>query len=209
MSAPLLTGTLHKGVRFRRWLPRQVSVSAGELAYSRQSSSLFKKSDAPEIISVHLHNSIVGEAPEMKRDAGGRHSEFVFKLAVEGDDKIHYFAASSRGEMDSWIAAIGQSGAKIETPDAERMVAGAARSCAFTRIWVNTDEGMLSEAERLLFAECKTPLQQSMVRVAAGVDMNTWSSVGGDGKPPLVLMHGWGASCAFWYRTVSSHIVFL
>ena len=202
MSAPVLTGTLQKGVKFRRWPAREVSVSPGVFTYSRDSSSLFSKSQAPEIISVPLHSSIVGEAPEMKRRASSKHSEFVFKLAVEGEDKIHYFAATSREEMGSWITAIGQCGAKIDTPNVEEMVQGSAKSCPFTRIWVNTDEGMLSEAERLLFADCKTRLQQSMVSVGAGVEINTWTNVDGDGKPPLVLMHGWGASCAFWYRTV-------
>lgn len=192
MSAPVLTGTLQKGVKFRRWPARDVSVSPGVFTYSRDSSSLFSKSQAPEIISVPLHSSIVGEAPEMKRRASSKHSEFVFKLAVEGEDKIHYFAATSREEMGSWIAAIGQCGAKIDTPNVEEMVQGSAKSCPFTRIWVNTDEGMLSEAERLLFADCKTRLQQSMVSVGAGVEINTWTNVDGDGKPPLVLMHGWG-----------------
>jgi pimeloyl-ACP methyl ester carboxylesterase len=47
-----------------------------------------------------------------------------------------------------------------------------------------------------------------MVSVEAGhlgrVDINTWTNVDSDGKPPLVLMHGWSASCASCYQTVDS-----
>jgi pimeloyl-ACP methyl ester carboxylesterase len=199
MSEPVLTGNLQKRSTFRSWTERQVSVTQGVLQYQSH-KGLLRKDVAVECVS--LQNSIVGEAPEMKRVASSKHSEFVFKLATQGADKIHYFAASSREEMNSWISAISQCGAHKEIPDVEEMVRGSAKSCPFTRIWVNTDDGMLSEAERLVFAECKTPMRQQMVAVGLGVEMNTWTTVDGDGKPPLVLMHGWGASSAFWYRTV-------
>ena len=61
---------------------------------------------------------------------------------------------------------------------------------------------MLSEAERLVFASCKTPMQQRMVTVGEGIQINTWTSLGGDSKPALVCMHGWTASCAFWHLAI-------
>lgn len=198
MSAPVLTGSLLKKSTFRQWPSRQLSVSRGILQYQR-AKGIFNKEDV--LVSISLINSMVGEAPEMKR-AGRSTPEFVFKLASEGTDKIHYFAAGSREEMSSWISAIGQCGATIEVPGTEEMVLGSAKTCPFTRIWVNTDDGMLREAERLVFAECKTKMQQMMIAVGPGMEMNTWTNIDGDGKPPLVLMHGWGASCVFWYRSV-------
>ena len=199
MSAPVLQGSLQKKSAFNQWPVRSVSVANGALQYSRK-KGLFHKSDV--LVSISLHNSIVGEAPEMKRVGSSSHSDFVFKLAAEATDKVHYFSAASREEMGSWISAISQCGAKIDIPDVEKLVEGSAESCPFTRIWVNTDDGMLKEAERLVFADCKTAMLQTMVSVGAGVDINTWTNVDGEGKPPLILMHGWGASCAFWYRTV-------
>lgn len=62
----------------------------------------------------------------------------------------------------------------------------------------------LSEAERLVFAQCETPMQHRMVSVGGGIEMSTWSSVGSDSKPPLVCMHGWGASSAFWHLTIDT-----
>jgi cardiolipin-specific phospholipase len=61
---------------------------------------------------------------------------------------------------------------------------------------------MLSEAERLVFASCKTPMQQRMVTVGEGIQINTWTSNGNDTKPALVCMHGWTASSAFWHLTI-------
>ena len=63
---------------------------------------------------------------------------------------------------------------------------------------------MLSEAERLVFASCKTPMQQRMVTVGEGIQINTWTSIGNDAKPALVCMHGWTASCAFWHLTIDA-----
>ena len=125
MSAPVFTGSLQKRSTFRQWTVRQVSVAEGVLQYQSH-RGLLRKAEVLE--SVPLTNSIVGEAPEMKRVASSKHSEFVFKLAVEGAGKIHYFAASSREEMSSWISAIGRCGAKIEIPDAEEMIRGSAKS---------------------------------------------------------------------------------